>query len=583
MSTFDDLRSYCTNLRNQHAERDTMFTDMENMYLLEWPERSAIQGASSIKFTIDPDPRNAIQGANRLLTVTEPKIKVPFDANTAEAKQASEAMEKAALAMLYASGKANTRPVWYDAALSALLFAEVHIQVIRTQDLYDRAGRSPAAKARTRRAMEHTPYLFRAVNPKYGYPVWDGMGLRSYYRTYSITVEEYLGEWGELAEKALRAADLDPDADRLKVITAHDYWDLVEHCAWIEYAKEPTYLGKHGLINIPISATVTEGSFLFDRPEQQRQPMLITEQRSGMWNRKNLVLTALFTQVANWGLNPMWVHQKGNAASQLPAIKQAGLLQFVQVENGDNFAPLLNKGLLDPAVAQALEIAERKGEESTMYKSALGGFLGGGSTYSTHALLSQLGRIPLETHRKMTGWALADALRIAFDWMRADGGSYKLNAKGVTQELDPAIIPEYFEMQVDLDVALPQDKLQQANVFNQLTGKVPDRMLVEDILQIGQYESMWEELMSEQAAKAYAGQYLQQMTMMFQQQAQAMQAQQAQQMQGSPTAMLEGGNATGEGIPPELAAMMSQGGQGPGPMAGMTETGDMSAAFGGGM
>lgn len=590
MSLFSDLQGYCRNLRDTHAKRDNMFMEMEHMYLLEWPEEGAMEKVDMVKITKDPDPRNAIQGAHRLLTVTEPKISVPYDKNRIEAIQVSEAMEKVGVAMLQSSGRISGRPVHFDAALAGLLYSEVQLQVKRTKDLYDQTeGASPAVRRRAKRIMEMTPYLFDVFNPRQGYPVWDAMGLREYHRVYSTTLDQLLSEWGADAERAARRLGMDHIEDRLKPITVSEYWDLTTRGVWVENDTRPVYLGDHELSNIPVVCTITEGSSLFDTPENSRQPFLITEYKSGMWNRKNLSLTVLFTTLANFGLAPLYVFRKGDANQVAPSIRQAGLIQYLELEPGADFAPLLNKGIMDPAAAQALEIAERKTEESTMYKSTLGGFLGSGTAYSTHAMLSQLGRIPLETTRRMVGWAIADALRIAFDWMRTDSraGSYKAYANGVAEEIDVTVIPEFFEIECDLDVALPQDRLNQANVYNQLEGKVPARILVEDILGIGQYEEMAEELLSEQAFKVYSTAYLQQMVGMFQQ-AQSAQAQQAQQMQmmqaqagagqGQPAAgdmnsMVAGGNMSGQGVPTDLATQMAAGQQGPGAMAPPVEAG----------
>jgi len=180
---------------------------------------------------------------------------------------------------------------------------------------------------------------------------------------------------------------------------------------------------------------------------------------------------------------------------------QDGIFQYVDVGAG---RMEILKHEMDPAFETGLNIAERKGQESTLYSQTLGGPLPTGTAFSTYSLLTQTGRLPLETIRRMTGEALADTLRIAFRWMKHDSGKYSARSykKGKFAELDAKEIPEYFEIGVSLDIALPQDAVQQSNIVNMLWDKVPGQVLFEKILKLGQWETLNEQLMSEQMERA---------------------------------------------------------------------------------
>jgi len=148
---------------------------------------------------------------------------------------------------------------------------------------------------------------------------------------------------------------------------------------------------------------------------------------------------------------------------------------------------------------QALDIAERKGMESTIYRQTLGQPLGANATFSETALLHQAGRLPLISAKEKVGWAIGDALRLAYLWIREEGGKHKLKYKNYSTVIDPKEIPNDLEVEVDIDVALPENNLQMANIFNILNGKVSQEWLLEKIMKVRQPKQMIEDTMTEQA------------------------------------------------------------------------------------
>ena len=210
-----------------------------------------------------------------------------------------------------------------------------------------------------------------------------------------------------------------------------------------------------------------------------------------------MMLTALYTKLYNMGFVTPFMYSHADPGAERPALMQDGIFQYVDVGAG---RMEILKHEMDPAFETGLNIAERKGQESTLYSQTLGGPLPTGTAFSTYSLLTQTGRLPLETIRRMTGEALADVLRIAFRCMKHDSGKYSAKSykKGKFAELEAKDIPEYFEIKVSLDIALPQDALQQANIVNMLWDKVPGKELFENVLKMGQWEELNEQLMSEQ-------------------------------------------------------------------------------------
>jgi len=259
----------------------------------------------------------------------------------------------------------------------------------------------------------------------------------------------------------------------------------------------------------------------------------------------------------------------------------------VHLVAGEQFAPLLNKGLIDPAVQQGLQIAIQKGQESTLYPQALGAPIEGDSTFSELALLSQSGRLPLISTQRRGGWGISQLMEMCLAMMKASG----TGVKAPYIDLNASDIPEYVQIETKLDVKLPQDKLQQANIAVMLTQGdnpvVSNEWSRKEILNIPQSGNMDRQIWTERAAnmmyQTWVEQQLQQQQM----------AQQAQMAGGMPGQMQPGQNGQGAeqlpaqemqagpmmpegqgqqiqgGLPPQMGGMMPGAGQGAMPPEGM--------------
>ena len=106
----------------------------------------------------------------------------------------------------------------------------------------------------------------------------------------------------------------------------------------------------------------------------------------------------------------------------------------------------------------------------------------------------------------MAGRAEADALEIAIEWIRIKGGTARARDynKGVLAEVDAKEIPEYLTLNVELDVNLPQDRLQAANVGKILmdSGLVTREWIQDEILHISQPAKMTRKVWKERAIDA---------------------------------------------------------------------------------
>lgn len=521
-SKLDDAVSRSIELKGEYAGRNALFTEMEQMYFMEWAESAKVKKVyENVKLTLSPDPRNRLMGAVRLLVAGDPVIALPAELNENLGIDNADELETFADQMWKAAGKIAGTPIHYDAVLSGMLYGETHLAIISTLDLLNtRAGKASAYRARSEQTARRTPYLYRVYNPRDCYPEFDLEGLSAHYREVNTTYGQVRADYGELANH-LTGKDA-------TIATLCEWWDLEDHIVWVQGGagrstkKQGIISEPHGLPLIPIVVQITEGSpTLFSKTEEQRQPFLYTLAKSGMWNRQNLSLTVLYTMIFAMGANPMFLYRRNDPEKHLSVDWER---YIAEIDVGEDFGPLLRQ-IIDPSLLQGLEIAEGKTEDSTIYAQALGEPLGKNAPFSMVALLHQAGRLPLVSPQRRLGWAFAKALEISFAWMKHEGKKRSARYAKVVQ-LDPNDIPDDLEFDVTLEISLPQDNLEAANVARLLTqGEDPvvsNEWVRQNILHIGNSSKMTKQIWNEKAANLRAMQYFADQAMLLQQKMQAL-------------------------------------------------------------
>lgn len=494
---FDEIKARADQLVTDYSARDDLLEDMEKLLLLNWEKDKPKVDHDALKLTISPDPANKLLGAQRLMIAAEPVMTVPYEENDATAKQVSEKLEKFGRIMWKSSGRISGAPLHNDAVLSALTYASVHIGLTSTQDLVE-AATDDIYKARAEEFTKLTPILFDCWSPREGYPERDRFGLTGYLRRYKSTVRELKQEWGEDF-----TAILGNRKDELEV-NVRDWYDLKWRCVYLEEHKgEPGYMAEHELGFVPVIEQITEGSRLFDKPEEQIRPFLYTIFKTGLWNRQNLAMTALYTNIFALASAALFKHTapQGEPEKKL-TIDTSRVFNVIEMVPGETFELMAAKGAIDPALISALELAERKGTESTIYSQALGEPLGAQAPFSMVALLHQAGRLPLVSPQKLTGWAIARAMEMAFKWIKKEGKAAKTYNMGQGSEITSGDIPDVIHFKVQLDIDLPMDLRQMGQVADNIVkGKMASRRWArEKLLKIGQSDEMDEEIWSEDMA-----------------------------------------------------------------------------------
>ena len=529
---FKRAQDHAVVLEDQYSTRNEEFEEYEKMFLLDWDDKPV---GEKLKITISPDARNAVVGAVRLMLGTDPHFNLPDNF------QDKELFEKAAHDAWIFSGRVKQEPVHHATLLSGFLFSEIHIAVTSTAHMLEFAKANNRGIKRAERIAKQFPFLFETWHPKEGYPEFDSLGLRAYLRKVSVKPFEIMARFGDLA-KAVIGDDPNEDED----YDLYMYYNEDDYAVWVN--ETPLIAELHGLSRIPIAAGVCEGSQIFDKPEQNRQPMLYTAAKTGFWKRQNLALTVLFDNLYNVGITPTVKHTtpQGNPNKELE-VSTTDNLRTIELEFGEGYEVVENKGLLDAALQYSVQLAEQKIRESTIYPQALGEPLQGNPAFSTVALLSQAGRLPLIGVQRRASWAIATAMDIAFEMYR------DVNVNCDAFGIKPSQVPQRMSFDCKLDVDLPQDKLQMANVARILTtGDEPltDKAWArQNILGIGQSDKMEENIWSEKAGtQAFLNFLMQQ-----QQQSQMQQQMMAQQAAGGMQPGMEPGMMPPGGmLPPEM-------------------------------
>lgn len=564
MIELKDAKQHGSELVQSNYNLHAMQQDMDDMINMDWKDKPT---DPNLKFTTSPDARNQFMGALRLLTAVDPIIKVPYDINDITSKEQADKIEKICKAIWYHSGRILQKPVHYELVSSLLRYGQSHISVVDTSDLLEVATKrdksiSKARKQRYEHFAKVTPYIFQPLDPKCGNAEFDAFGLTAYFREQTMTYAEIVSKFGEL--------DKYKDKASTDTVVYRDYWDLDVHYAWIDDDDEPLIEGKHNLPCIPIVVQGAEGSLLNDEPESQYQPLLYGVWKGELWERKNLSLTALFSNLYAVASNAMFVHERTEPDSKLEIdFDQIG--GVVHLNPGEKLSAL-QRDVMNKDMMYGMEVADNLIEESTLFKQVLGQSPGTRLAYSAISLLSQSGQLPLIATQRAGGWGIGTAFEKMFAMMRDKKKKRTVLSDSTVLDIELKDLKEDLIIDVKLDADLPQDKLQQANIAGMLKqyGLASNAWIQENVLNMGQSKDMTKEVIEENYINKMMEEHLtgtmrdeitkqvqqQMMQQMQEQQAQQQQAQQ-QQMQQQEMAMQQEQMAQ-QPSPQEQEAMMAE-------------------------
>ena len=520
---FDKITSYAQEVISSYSRRDQMFRELEQIFLLE--DMGDLPDADWIKPTRHPDARNALLGAVRLMTATDPRFSAAEEYNPDGNLQAASDIERLVAMIWQAAGRVRKKPVHYDAVLAGLLYGEVQIAIKSVRQLLDA---NPGNK-RLESVLQRTPIIFDVINPAAGYPVFDALGLRCYVSAQQRRAGELRALYGDDSEAIAGRKDTE-------MIRTLEYWDYDRHVVWTDGARRPILDEENQWGFIPIVCQICEGSELFSASQygsnvyQTRQPFLYTLWKSNLVYRQNLSLTLQSSLAFAIGANPLFLYRRNNPSKTAPEMDFSQPGGRVTIDNDEDYQPLARQ-VLDNSILQMDEVYRSLATESTIYKQTLGEPLGANAPFSMVALLSQAGRLPLVPYQRMLSWAIGDAAQAALRMLKQIGGSGRVSTDAGYLDFDAGQIPDEIEITATLDIDLPQDERMNAVIALQLTqGEMPLASMDyvrRKYLRIEQPDQEQYAIWSERAAQARFAAMLQEemarMQQMMQQQQQPMQ------------------------------------------------------------
>jgi len=506
LEAFKETQQIVKALKEERSGLKELWDRVDAAFLMKSDEMATLKKEAKrvgdLKVTIHPWARIASIGCARLMSATEPEWSVPKNLNTATAVNLSDKIEKLAKALWYMSGRIAGGPIHYDIALSALLYAGIDIQLVRTKDLYDELPdeASKAEKYHYQRLIDKTPLLFQVVPVREGYGYYDDLGaLIGYYKEVEVTVPQLRRKF---TDEELEEHGISLDSKKAKHKLGR-YCDHVKEEIWFPSSKKqvPVRQDEHDYPTIPYVSQLGEGSKLFTKPEHQRQPFLYSYIESGLWQRHNLLLTRMFTNVYKMSMNPQTVFEKVDDTREAPEISTQFIGGIVEILKGESLKPLEVQALSDD-MTLLWTIANELSTESTIFKQALGEPLGANAPFSMVALLAQAGRLPLVTVQRQCNWAISTAMEYGMRWLREEHHGNKELEIGYGTEHAAQIkvgdIPEYVTIKGDMQIDLPQDNKSNADTAIQLTvGDQPltsQRYAREKLLKIGDSKDMDKEI-----------------------------------------------------------------------------------------
>ncbi len=540
LDILNQVKAHAARLESVDSNRLGVFKAMDDMYMMNDPD---LPDGDWIHDTVSPEARNAEDGVFRLLAATDPIWSVPKETNDESIQKDASDLEEAARTIWDQAGKIQMRPVHFDAIRTGIHYGELHILIHSTKSLVDLHLEESGSKNKARQVAERVPALFEVINPRYGFPEWGLTGLTAYYSKRDLTVSDIRSRYGIGALASKGETD---------TTTVHDYWSLDYHVVWADGEAEPYVAVENTDAFIPVAAVLCEGGMIFniDGNNQSRQPFLFTAYKSNIWKNLNLSLTVMNSQVFYIGARPLLVYE--GAAETVPDVDRGEPGGIIKINTGEKLYTLAEK-IIDPTMISVYQINSDNFERSTIYRTATGGMIGPGTAYSTVALTSQQGRLPTIVYQRMISLCLGEAMRIAFYLAKKDKASVKAKSVNGLKKIEPASIPDWFDLNATLEVDQASDDRVNSQVAAEgvKNGLWSRRYGREKYSKIGQSNAMDAEVWGERFADLnfqLAFQEKQQLAaFQLQQKIQALQAkaQQGNQPGGGPPA-----GPGGNGAPP---------------------------------
>lgn len=470
-SQIDEIKNAARSTIAKFATRDKMLQRYKEIYFMDNMEkpRNAEIDDRDWKLTPSPASRNKVIGLQRLLNTSEVQVKI----ENAE-RDGDDAIETGLKNILRVSGEGRRARIESDASLSSVLYGSVTMYAESIADLLTIKTLPEYRKQHLKKQQLRSPFLLRMINPQESYPDWDEDMLICHTWKYKIRGAALRSRWGV------------KDAKDNTEYTIYDTFTAEHHVVWADGQKDEIFAAEHGLGCLPIFVAYSGGSDLFNKPDEQQQAFLYAIAKGDIDKRENSMLTTVFTNIHQRGtagpliaIDPDTVHP-----DQEIAVSYVGGMRYIKAK-----ANQVDEKIIDPVIFQAKNLLDELSGQSTIYSQTLGENIGGNVPFSSLAMLSNSGKLPLVDSQR----AIEHVLTEAFNHIL-----YRIRTEGIENDaIKPTDITEDLRVEVSLQAKLPQDSLRNAQVAQSLGGLVSEQWKRQELLQVGDNEAMDRQVMKE--------------------------------------------------------------------------------------
>jgi len=360
MKSIEQLNDLAMVLVERDLRRNRDFEDYERMYHNDWQLPDELAMKQWIFSVLNTEPANKINAAVRAIARLEPSIKVQPMYDNEDSKEWANRLENVLGWNLAISSKRKSTTIWWDYALSALLYNAVAAQVIDLDYQIKQYKMFGNDTSRLEAARNKGRFMINVINPKYIHPVISDVMEEGVMMITKKNLASVYYEFGPTLAKNLKQyMDSNEAFDRMKYVYLYDYMDYQQRAVWISDAD----IGG-GIREVIIEPQKNEypfmpwvvygGSSAIETEEEHKyRPLLYTVLKAGQWQLANITDSIITSRAVALSGTPV-LKEEGSMPGTSTEIDYDDPLQMAKVTPGNQLSVLTPP----PIDAKMLEVRE---------------------------------------------------------------------------------------------------------------------------------------------------------------------------------------------------------------------------------
>jgi len=467
----DDLKQKSVALFDYFKPRNEMFKAMDRYANSIWELPPALAKKDGMHKTVSSDPHDALRAATQILSTIEPHFQItpPFD--DPEVKEYCNQIETY---IRYVYQQAERRnQITADVIRSLLQYGMVAVQTYSLE--YQQKIKKTMSDARLKAALRNGAFSVIVRKPSDVYPVISENGLESVLLTKVYNVNEFTKTWGEFDF-------IHPDDATMEYVMVYDYMDYerrivlakqsVSTDVAVEIADGQTILDvENDLGFLPWDVRMVGPSF-YDDPKEKLSPLLKPLYDTGLWDTQNTMLTLLSSSAIQYHAAPQLVIQ-GPGANEVE-VDYDEINNPIRSETPATLQRIepLRRPEMDSSMMTSLEMISAAIGKQTVARFIQNPEMKADVPFSSMNLIFQLGANTINPHKMVAQECIAEIGRQFLMWTKLNGEKQVVFDKkrddrglsvGRSIVIDPMMIDEDANIQVELTADVPTDRMQKVN------------------------------------------------------------------------------------------------------------------------